>query len=81
MCVCFRCIRLVIIIVVIIMGCAVYSSFLYGRVVAGPFRLARCDAGFIVGALCGWISVGTPPVGICAVSIVGSMLVISVEYA
>jgi hypothetical protein len=71
----------VIIIVVIIMGCAIYSSFLYGRVVAGPFRLAGCDARFIVGARCGWISVGTSPVGICALSIVGSVVVISVEYA
>jgi hypothetical protein len=54
--------KLVIIIVVIIMGCAVFSvfsSFLYGHVVAGIFRLADCDAGFIVGAPRGWFCVGT----------------------
>jgi hypothetical protein len=75
--------KLVIIIVVIIMGCAVFSafsSFLYGHVVAGIFRPAGCDAGFIVGAPRGWFCVGTLPVDICAVSVVGSMVVMSVEY-
>jgi hypothetical protein len=54
--------KLVIIIVVIIVGCAVFSafsSFLYGNAVAGIFRLAGCGAGFIVGAPRGWFCVGT----------------------
>jgi hypothetical protein len=74
--------KLVIIIVVIIMGCAVFSafsSFLYGPVVAGIFRLAGCDAGFVVGAPRGWFCVGTLPVDICAASVVGSVVVMSVE--
>jgi hypothetical protein len=43
-------IKLVIIYVVIIMGCAVFSafsSFLYGHAVAGIFRLTGCDAGLL----------------------------------
>jgi hypothetical protein len=75
--------KLLIIIVVMILGCAVFSafsSFLYGHVVAGIFRLAECDAGFIVSAPHGWFCVGTLPVDICAVSVDGSMVVMSVEY-
>jgi hypothetical protein len=56
-----------------------FSSFLYGHVVAGIFCLAGCDAGFIVGALRGWLCLGTLPVDICVVSVVGSMVVISVQ--
>jgi hypothetical protein len=75
--------KLAIIIVVIVMGCAVFSafsSFLYGHVVASIFCLAGCDVGFIVGAPRGWFCVGTLPVDMCAVSVVGSMVVMSVEY-
>jgi hypothetical protein len=52
----------------------------WSRSVAGIFRQAGCDAGFIVGAPRGWFCMGTLPVDICVVSVVGSMVVASVEY-
>ena len=47
--------------------------------VAGIFRLAECEAGSVVGSLCGWFCVGTLPVEICAVGVIGSK-VVSGEY-
>ena len=46
---------------------------------AGVFRLAGCEAGSVVGYPRGWFCVGTLPVDICAVGVIGSM-VISGEY-
>ena len=47
--------------------------------VAVIFRLAGCEAGSVVGSPHVWFCVGTLPVDICAVGVIGSK-VVSGEY-
>ena len=78
--VCFRCCYKIVIITV---ECAVLVlrslRSCWSCSVAGIFRLAGCDAGSVVGSPRGCFCTGMLPVDICAVSVVGSMVVASVE--